>query len=359
MKKSFYFFVIHLMLFGLSCHKEKHNSEESEIEITECISRDTSITHNYVCIIKAHQHIEIRALEKGYLEKIYVDEGQPVKAGQIMFRLLPIVYQAEKQRAAAEVNYADVEFKNALQLNDKNIISANELALAEAKLKKAKAELALAEAHLGFTEIKAPFDGLMDKFNVRLGALLDEGEILTTLSDVSKLWVYFNVPEAEYLDFKKHYKNDTAIKVRLKMANDELFPYEGVIETIEADFDTETGNIAFRAGFPNPEKLLRHGETGNILMTMPFKRAILIPQKSTFEVLEKKFVFVLENQNVVRAREIEVMGELEDLFIVKGINAGDKIVYEGIRKVKDGDTLKEFKTIKPDYWLSHTKVYAE
>ncbi|GAB4448041.1 MAG: efflux RND transporter periplasmic adaptor subunit [Bacteroidia bacterium] len=343
-----------------ACHSEKEENEEVIFQLTNPIKKDTSITRQYVCVIKAHQHTELRALEKGYLEKIYVDEGKPVKAGQIMFQILPIVYMAEKEKAVAEVNYAEVEYQNAKQLAEKNVISPNELALAKAKLDKAKAELSLAEAHLKFTEIKAPFDGLMDKFYVRLGALLDEGEMLTTLSDISKLWVYFNVPEAEYIEFKQHYKSDSLIKVRLQMANGQLFPYEGVIETIEADFDNETGNIAFRAGFPNPERLLRHGETGNILLTYPYKNAILIPQKATFEILEKKFVFVVDKNNKVHQREIQIAGEMDDLYIVKsGVNENEKIILEGIRKVKDGDVIKEFKYTKPDEVLHQLKTYAE
>ncbi|MEW6772734.1 MAG: efflux RND transporter periplasmic adaptor subunit [Bacteroidota bacterium] len=343
-----------------ACHSEKEESEDVIFQLTNPIKKDTSIIRQYVCLIKAHQHTELRALEKGYLEKIYVDEGKPVKAGQLMFQILPIVYMAEKEKAAAEVNYAEVEYQNAKQLAEKNVISPNELALAKAKLEKAKAELALAEAHLKFTEIRAPFDGLMDKFNVRLGALLDEGEMLTTLSDISKLWVYFNVPEAEYLEFKQHYKSDSLIKVRLQMANGQLFPYEGVIETIEADFDNETGNIAFRAGFPNPERLLRHGETGNILLTYPYKNAILIPQKATFEILEKKFVFVVDKNNKVHQREIQIAGEMQDLYIVKsGVNENERIILEGIRKVKDGDIIKEFKYIKSDEVLHQLKTYAE
>ncbi|GIV28709.1 MAG: hemolysin D [Bacteroidia bacterium] len=343
-----------------SCHSEKQEEESVVFQITSPLKKDTSISREYVCVIKAYQHTEIRALEKGYLQKIYVDEGKPVKQGQVMFQLLPIVYQAERQKAAAEVNYAEVEYQNAQQLAEKNVISPNELALAKAKLEKAKAELALAEAHLKFTEIIAPFDGLMDKFNVRLGALLDEGEVLTTLSDISKLWVYFNVPEPEYLDFKKHFRSDSSISVRLRMANGEIFQHKGVIETIESDFDNETGNIAFRAGFPNPERLLRHGETGNIILTFPFKNAILIPQKATFEVLEKKFVYVVDKNNVVHTREIEIAGELQDIFIVKkGLSENDRIVLEGIRKLKDGDKLKEFKYIEPAKVYNHLKVYAE
>lgn len=362
MKKSF--FIISSIALPLcimvSCHSEKEEEEEVVFQLTSPIKKDTSITRQYVCVVRAYQHTEIRALEKGYLEKIFVDEGRPVKKGQIMFQLLPIVYQAEKEKAAAEVNYAEVEYQNAKQLADKNVISPNELALAKAKLNKAMAELSLAEAHLKFTEIKAPFDGLMDRFNVRLGALLDEGDVLTTLSDISKLWVYFNVPEAEYLNFKKQFKNDSLIKVQLLMANNELFPYTGFIETIQADFDNETGNIAFRAGFPNPDRLLRHGETGNILLTFPYKNAVLIPQKATFEVLEKKFVYVVDKNKTVKTREIEVIGELEDLFIVKGnISEKDTIILEGIRKVKDGDKIKEFKYINPHQVIQHLKVHAE
>src|SRR5690606_1771530 len=128
---------------------------------------------------------------------------------------------------------------------------ANELALAKAKLDKAKAELALAMGHLGFTEIRAPFDGIIDRFRVRLGSLVDEGELLTSLSDNSKMWVYFNVPEAEYLDYITREKSDSVLKVQLQMANHQLFDQAGIVETIEADFNNETGNIAFRATFKN------------------------------------------------------------------------------------------------------------
>jgi len=344
----------------VACHSEKAEDETVIFEITTPLKKDTVITRPYVGVVYAHQHTEIRALEKGYLEKIYVDEGKPVKQGQIMFQILPIVYMAERDKAQAEVNYAEVEYQNAKQLAEKNVISPNELALAKAKLEKAKAELALAEAHLKFTNITAPFDGLMDKYYVRLGALLDEGDILTTLSDISKLWVYFNVPEAEYLNFKKHYKLDSTIHVKFLMANGEIFPYDGVIETIEADFDNETGNIAFRAGFPNPKGLLRHGETGNILFPIPYKNVVLVPQKATFEILEKKFVYVVDNNHVVHQREIELGGELQDIFIVKnGLNGNEKILLEGIRKVKDGDKLKEFKFIPADKVYNNLKTYAE
>jgi membrane fusion protein (multidrug efflux system) len=124
----------------------------------------------------------LRALERGYLQNIYVDEGKTVRKGQTMFQIMPLLYRAELQKAEAEANYAEIEYLNTKQLADSNVVSKNELLLAKAKLNKAKAELALAQVHLGFTEIKAPFNGIMDRFQVRLGSLLDEGDLLTTLS---------------------------------------------------------------------------------------------------------------------------------------------------------------------------------
>ena len=263
------------------------------------------------------------------------------------------------QKAQAEADFAEIEYQNTKQLSEKNVVSPNELALAKAKLNKAKAELALAQTHLQFTEIKAPFDGIMDHFQVRLGSLVNEGDLLTTLSDNSEMWVYFNVPESEYLNYKSNVTEENMLKVNLLMANNQLFKYPGVVKTIEADFNNETGNIAFRATFPNPDKLLRHGETGNIEMTIPLKNAIIIPQKSTYEVLEKKYVFVVDKNNVVHSREITIASEMPDLYVVKeGLKENEKIMLEGIRKVKDGDKI-EYEYENPKDVLPKLRVYVE
>jgi membrane fusion protein, multidrug efflux system len=230
--------------------------------------------------------------------------------------------------------------------------------LSKAKFDKANAELALAQVHLGFTEIRAPFDGIMDHFHVRLGSLLDEGDLLTTLSDNSEMWVYFNVPEAEYLNYKTN-STEENLQVSLLMANNQVFKYPGVVKTIEADFNNETGNIAFRATFPNPDKLLRHGETGNVQMVLPLKNAIIIPQKSTFEILEKKYVFVVDKNDVVHSREIKIASEIPDLYILKdGLNANERIMLEGIRKVKDGDKIT-YEYEDPKKVLPKLKVFVE
>lgn len=331
-------------LCGLLCLASCSEKEKKELRInylaTRPISVDTSIVRNYVCQIHAISHIEVRALEKGYLQKIFVDEGQLIKQGQLMFQILPIQYQAELQKAEAEANFAEVEYKNTKALADSNIVSKNELALAKAKFDKAKAELSLAQVHLGFTEIRAPFNGIMDHFQVRLGSLVNEGDLLTTLSDNSKMWVYFNVPEAEYLDYKSKTSAENLANVSLLMANRKVFKYPGVVQTIEADFNNQTGNIAFRATFPNPNGLLRHGETGNIQMVLPLSDALIIPQKATFEVLEKKYVYVLDKNNVVKSRPVTIAAELPDLYVIKGgLKADEKILLEGLRTVKENEAI--------------------
>jgi membrane fusion protein (multidrug efflux system) len=296
-----------ISLCALSCFPScgsKHKEKEEKIKflVTSPLKKDTLTTRQYVCQIRSIQHIELRALERGYLQNIFVDEGQTVKQGQRMFQIMPLLYQAELEKSQAEANFAQIEYQNTKQLADSNVVSPNELALANAKYDKAKAEVALAQTHLQFTEIKAPFHGIMNHLQVRLGSLVDEGDLLTTLSDNSKMWVYFNVPEAEYLDYKMKAKKDSVMKVDLLMANHQLFEYPGIVQTIEADFNNETGNIAFRATFPNPKGLLRHGETGNIQVKQTVKDALLIPQKATFEVLEKKYVYVIDKDNAVRSR---------------------------------------------------------
>lgn len=345
--------VIGVALISACNAKEEPKKESTVFQVTSPLQTDTLVLKEYVAQIQSINHIELRSQERGYLQKIFVDEGQFVKKGQMMFKIMPTLFQAEMQKAKAELNFAEIEYNNTKSLADNNIVSPNELALSKAKLNKAKAELALAQTHLDFTEIKAPFDGIMDRFHTRLGSLIDEGELLTTLSDNSEMWVYFNVPEAEYLNYIQKAKSSGAVKLQLQMANKAIFDQLGVVETIEADFNNETGNIAFRATFPNPKRILRHGETGNILMPVPLKNAILIPQKSSFEVLDKKYVFVLDKNNIIHSKQITVEAEMPHLYVVsEGLNSGDKILLDGLRKVKNGDKIScEFADPK--------KVFAE
>lgn len=360
MKISFIALMLLSVLSMSSCGTSTTEKEENQkFVVTSPAKMDTIIKKEYVCQIQSIRHIELRALEIGYLQRIYVDEGQFVKQGQLLFQIMPNLYQAEMQKAKADAQYAEIEYQNTKRLADGNVVSRNELAMAKAKYDREKAELDLRKVHLQFTEIRAPFDGIVDRFRVRLGSLVEEGDLLTNLSDNSKMWVYYNVPEAEYLDFKSSENPKDNTKVELIMANGEKFAYGGVVETIEADFNNETGNIPFRATFPNPKALLRHGETGNIEMDAVFKKAIIIPQKSTFEVLEKKYVFVVDKQNVIHQREITVSAELPDIYIIgKGLKPDEKILLEGIRKVENLQKIR-YSYVHPKQVISHLNVYVE
>jgi len=347
-------------LLSTGCHRETHaQEEEAKYLTTTPLRRDTEFTKEYVAQIRAIQHIELRALEKGYLQGVFVDEGQQVASGKKLFQLMPLIYQAEVQKAKAEAALTEIEYGNTKILADKNVVSTNELALANAKFNKAKAEVALASTHKSLTEIHAPFDGIIGRFRVRLGSLVDEGELLTTLSDNSTVWVYFNVSEAEYLKYKSQTDAEKSPPVKLQMADGQIFDQPGKVETIEADFNNETGNLAFRATFPNPKGLLRHGETGKILMTVPIKNALLIPQKATFDILDKKYVFVVDAKNTVHSRPISIAAELPHLYVVEsGLTEGDKIVVEGLRKVREGAAIGvDFKP--PADVLQHLDVEAE
>jgi membrane fusion protein (multidrug efflux system) len=348
------------LLLQSSCtHKEEKPEHEVRLTVTSPVRMDTAITQDYVCQIHSIQHIELRAQERGYLQKIFVDEGKYVRKGQRLFQIMPRLYEAELLKAKAEANFAEIEYQSTKRLADSNIVAPNELAMAKAKFDKANAELAMAQVHLDFTTISAPFSGIIDRFHVRLGSLVEEGDMLTSLSDNSKMWVYFNVPEAEYLDYKTRVKRDSSMQVKLLMANNKMFAYPGIVETIEADFNNETGNIPFRATFPNPESLLRHGETGNIQMTIPLKNVLIIPQKATFEVLDKNYVFVVNDDHRVEARRIVIGEEMPHLFVVReGLTEKDHILLDGLRLVKEGQEIS-YDYQAPDSVISHLNLYAE
>jgi membrane fusion protein (multidrug efflux system) len=360
MKKIILYTSLLAVSFQISCTSKKEEKEETAKYVaTSPLRMDTSFTKEYVSQIRSVRNIEIRAQEKGFLQNIYVDEGQFVKAGQLLFKIMPKAYEAELLKAQAEAKAAEIELQNAKTLADKNIVSRNEQALAQAKLDQANAEIALAKLHLSFTDIKAPFDGTIDRIPKKLGSLIDEGELLTSLSDNSQMFVYFNVSEPEYLQYETDVKDRADNKVNLLLANGSLLKCKGDVEVIESEFNSETGNIAFRARFPNPDKLLRNGETGKILMTVPQKNALLIPQKATYEIQDKKYVFIVDKNNVVHSRNITVKGEMPDIYVVEtGLSESDKILLEGVQKVKDDDTIN-CQYQKPEDVISHLRLKAE
>ena len=333
-----------------------------DITATSPMSKDVTLTQQYVGMVHSRRHIDVCALEGGYLEEIKIKEGQEVKEGDPMFRIKPTLYEARLAADVAEARLAEVEYNNTKKLVEKQIVSDQELKMAQAKLSKAIAKVELAQAELNFALIKAPFDGIIDRFYEQQGSLIDEGAKLTTLSDNSVMWVYFNVPETRYIQYHEAITSgepQSELIIELKLANGELFKSKGVIGALESEFNPETGNISFRADFPNAERLLRHGQTGTILMRQIEKDAIVIPQRATFENLAKKYAYVIDKDNIVRQREIVIKNEQDDIYILEsGLEAGEKIVLEGIRQVRDGDKI-EFEHKDPEAVLANLKHHAE
>lgn len=316
---------------------------------------DTVVTTEYVADIHSVQNVELRARVSGFLEKIFVDEGAEVQAGQLLFRISDQQHQQDllKAKAAtasalADSKVAEVDVINARTLVEKNVISKTELEMAEAKWDAARAKVEEARAQeesaviqLSYTEVRAPFSGIINRIPNKSGSLLEEGELLTTLSDNSEVFAYFNVSESDYLQLIKERIHEKNYTVELVMANHRSHPYGGLIETVEGEVDKATGNIAFRARFRNPELILKHGSTGKVKLKRMVKDALVIPQKATFEIQDNLYVYVIDQQNTIRLRTIEPAFRLPHLYIIEsGVHPNDLILLEGIQRVKEGDRVE-------------------
>lgn len=352
--------LIPLSLPACNRHSEKPHEEGHKIVATSPQSKAVTLTEKYVCQIHSQRHIKVRALEMGYLEEIPVKEGQDVKEGDLMFKVRPILYQAKLDAENAEAKLAGLQLTYAEKLCADKVISENEVKLRQAELAKAQAKATLAAAELDFATVKAPFDGIIDRQLHQQGSLVEEGEILTTLSDNSLMWAYFNVTEKVYLGYMADLnRNKDGMRIELELANGEKFDQPGKIGAIEADFNNETGNIRFRADFKNPDRLLRHGQTGTVLIHRVVNDAIVIPQRAVFENLAKRYVYVVDEDDVAHQREIVVQNVIEDLFVIKeGVGVDDRIVLEGIRQIRDGEKV-ECEDRRPEEVVAQLKYHAE
>jgi membrane fusion protein (multidrug efflux system) len=266
-----------------------------------------------------------------------------------MFKIVPARYQAKVDVEKAEADIVRVELSNTEKLATKELVSQNELKLYQAKMARAQAKVKQAEAELTSTDVRAPCDGIVVRLHEQRGSLIKEGDTLTTLSDNRVMWVYFNVPEKQYLEYKAAQKQREAEdKIELVLANQKKFPQPGKIGAIDAQFNSQTGNIKFRADFPNPDGLLRHGQTGTILIHRQLHNAIIIPKRATFGILDKRYVFVVDKDDVAHQTLITVKHELEDVFVINsGLNVRDKIVVEGVWEVEDGSKV-EYEFRRPE-----------
>lgn len=312
---------------------------------------DAAYEREYVGRVRAIRYVEVRPRVKGVIESVAVDEGSSVQAEQVLFSIRANELEQKMLEARAATTVADAELKlarlerdNTRLLFEKSVVSNAELVLAEskvealaAKLEQSKAEQSQVKINLEYAKVRAPFEGIVNRIAHRVGSLVSEESLLTTIADTREVFVYFRMSELEYLEHMASKPEERPKQVYLKLANGTLHPEAGVLDTVENEIDQETGNIAFRARFPNPSGTLKHGSSGKIVIRKEIPRAVMVPQKSTFDIQGRLFVYVVDTEGKARAREIIPQVRLEDSFVVaEGLDPEDRLVLEGIQKLEEG-----------------------
>lgn len=351
-----------------SCSGDQQQHQGGAPDIaTMTISLGTSeLNSSYPTTIKGKTDIDIRPLVSGFITTVHVDEGQHVKKGQALFTLDQVQYQAAVDAAEASVKVAQTAVEttalteqNKRKLLEKNIISEYEWQLADNDLRQARANLASAQANLvnarknlSYTVVTSPSDGVVGTIPNREGSLASPSSVtpLTTVSDNSQVYAYFSLNEKDILNLTDNGAKSLAEslklmpEVSLKLANGDIYESKGKVATVSGVLDNTTGSATVRALFDNPTGMLRSGSTGTVLIPQVTENAIIIPQKSTFELQDRRFVYVLNDSNKVASVAITVspVNDGKNYVVTSGLKAGDRIAIEGV-----GTTVREGMAITP------------
>ena len=364
MKRNYILASIAIILLGLSSCKDLSQQQMAHGPMpfpVQSVEKGNVTTYSqYAANIEGEQNIEIRAKVDGFVEKIYIDEGSEVKKGQLLFKLSAEtlnqqvnVANANIEVAKAQVVSAQVEVDKVSPLVKKNIISAVQLKTAESNLNAAKAQLIAAEAsymnakeNVDYTIIKSPVDGIVGSIPYRIGSLVGRSEAkpLTTVSNISNVYAYFSLNEKQLLQFNRQLNgNSIANKIKelpeveLILADGSTYDQKGKIETINGMVNPRTGSVSYRAMFPNPNNLLRSGISGNVKLPSTQSKVILVPQKATFELQGKKFVYLVDKDSKVLSKEVIVSESIDQNFIVQnGLMEGETYVLDGLIKLHEG-----------------------
>lgn len=350
-----------------SCSKNGQQMPQGaapEIATITLSPQTADLRSTFPATIKGKTDIEIRPQVTGFITKVHVDEGQRVRKGQVLFTLDQVTFQAAVDQARAAVNNAQTAVNTARMtadskksLFDKNIISQyeyqlsqNSLAQAEAQLANAKAALASAQKNLAYTVVTAPSDGVVGTIPNREGSLASpsSAQPLTTVSDNSQVYAYFSLTEKDLLDMVGEGQRtiEAAIKempeVQLRLSDGSLYPLSGKVATVSGVIDNSTGSSSVRALFNNPSGVLRSGATGQIIIPDNQENVIIIPQKATFELQDRRFAYVVNDSSKVVSTPItiEANNDGKNFVVTSGLQAGQRIAVEGVgTKLADGMTI--------------------
>lgn len=353
--------VLTIFLYGCGTGKaEMPQQQASPLPVLTLQSLPAVTYREYTASLEGKVNVEIRPQVDGYLAKIHVDEGAYVQQGQVLFSINDKPYREQLSNnsaalaaAVANEEKARLEVEKLTPLVENNVVSDVQLKTAKSGLQAAKAAVAQARAqegnakiNVGFTQITAPVSGYVGRIPFKAGSLVGRGEALplTVLSDVKEVYAYFSMSEIDFLHFSQEIEGKNVPdkirhlpEVELVLADNNVYTSKGKIETVEGQFDKTTGAISFRAAFPNTEGLLRSGATGKVRIPRKLTDALVIPAEATFEVQDKRFVFTVGDSNKVTGKPIAVSGKSGGYFFVdKGLKAGDRIVYAGLDRLRDG-----------------------
>lgn len=330
----------------------------NDFAVITVTTTEADLNTSYPATIKGQQDIEIRPKIAGHITRLLVDEGAFVRKGQTLFEIDRTQYAASVKAAEAQINVVksqiatqELTLANKKMLLEKAIISkydydmaANTLESLKAQLSAAKAQLINAKDQLSFCTIVSPADGVIGEIPYRVGSLVSAStmEPLTTVSNISKMYVYFSMTEKQLLGLSREtggVKEAIAKMpiVRLMLADGTEYSQPGTISAISGVIDQATGSVQMRADFDNAGRILRSGGTGSILIPTHATDAILVPQKATYEIQDKKFVYTVGKDNKVKSTEITVLQQNDgkNYVVTSGLKAGDRIVVEGINKLKN------------------------
>ena len=324
------------------------------LKVGELKKQDLTVFKEFSTTLEGKQNVEIWPKVAGFVQRVYVEEGQKIKKGQLLFKLETQTLNQDANAAKASVNVAQVEVDKLRPLVEKNIISPVQLETAKAQLEQAKASYQSVASNIGYSSITSPVDGYIGEIPFKIGALVSSSmaKPLTTVSDVSEVRAYFSMNEKELLKLKESMpKNDKnfldiekAPSVTLIMINGEEYAEPGKIAMINTIINSTTGSVTARADFDNKSNLLSSGSTGKIKIPTIFKNAYEIPQVATIDLQGKKLVYILKDDNTVTTMPIDIVANTQKGFIVeKGIEEGTTIVLEGVTKLKDGMVISPAK----------------
>jgi membrane fusion protein (multidrug efflux system) len=343
----------HTLLIGCASEaKSEPNSVQREtFPVAKARIEDSIVERKYVTEVRAVRYAEVRTRVEGILNKVLVDEGQAVKGGAPLFTInardlkqAVTGAKAAEVGAEAELRAAELEFRNTQLLFDKDVVSKAELDLSQARVDALRAKVAewnatvgRSEVELGYAQIGAPFDGVVNRIPHKAGSAVTEAALLTTVADTSEVHAYFRLTEREYLEFAARRQDDRPKQAWLELVDGSMHPEPGVIDAVENEVDRQTGSIALRAKFPNSEGLIKHGSGGKVVLRQKLPKALLVPQQATFEVQGDLFVFIVDQDNVAHARKIEPKLRLgADFVLDAGLTPDERFVLEGAQKLRDG-----------------------